>query len=304
MNFLNLKNKINYLKISLKKFILNKGYVCPSCNSKHLSTIERKYLISSLKRCKNCELLFRAPTTTHEENKIFYQEDYSEGFTTDCPNNEELEILKNNNFISTDKDYTRYIEILKKIKNEYNHNNLKLFDYGCSWGYGSYQLQKEFNVTSYEVSLPRARYAIEKLNINVLNQKELEKLENTENVFDIFFMSHVLEHLPNPKKTLEFAMKVLKKDGYLISFTPNGSFAHKKLAKNWSQLWGNVHPNFIDEKFYSKHFENNKYYIGSTSRLKKKPFFYDQPTIENFLKAPSQLIDDISGAELLIMAKK
>ena len=304
MNYFKIKNKINYFKISLKKFILNEGNFCPACNSKYSYTIQNKYLITSLKSCQNCQLLFRAPVTTYDENKIFYQEDYVEGFTTDCPNNDELKVLKKNNFISTDKDYTRFIEILKIIKSKNKYNNLKLFDYGCSWGYGSYQLQKKFNVTSYEISSIRAKYAKEKLNVNVLNEIELEKLKDKENIFDIFFMSHVLEHLPNPTKTLEFAMKILKKDGYLISFTPNGSFSNKKINKNWNKNWGNVHPNYIDEKFYINHFKKYNYFIGSTTKLKKKPFFYDLPAIENFLTTPSQIINDISGEELLLIAKK
>ena len=65
-------NKINYLKKSLIKFLLNKGRDCPSCGSSQSTIIERKYIITALKRCNKCFLLFRSPTTSEEENKEFY----------------------------------------------------------------------------------------------------------------------------------------------------------------------------------------------------------------------------------------
>ena len=288
-------NKLNYFKTCLIKFVLRQGNNCPSCNSDNSIIVERKYLITSLKKCHNCQLMFRVPNTTVKENKIFYQDDYSQEFSTDCPNNEQLKIMIKNNFIATERDYTKYIEILKIIKDQNNNNTLDVFDFGCSWGYGSFQLKKEFNVISYEISQPRARYAKERLNIDVLSENQLRALENSERKFDIFFMSHVLEHLPTPKKTLDFAMKVLKKNGYIISFTPNGSLMHKKINKNWSKLWGQVHPNFIDEGFYKNYFKDNNYYIGSAP--------YNFSNIKNFLNEKNNIIDNLSGDELFIIAK-
>ena len=83
-------------------------------------------------------------------------------------------------------------------------------------------------------------------------------------------MSHVLEHVPNPSETLDLGLKLLKKNGYIVSFTTNGSMENKKINSKWSKLWGMVHPNFIDEKF----FRNNIYYIGSSK--------YSLENIQNF----------------------
>jgi asparagine synthetase B (glutamine-hydrolysing) len=86
-------NKLNYFITSLIKFVLLWGNNCPSCNSDNSIIVERKYLITSLKKCHNCQLMFRVPNTTVKENKIFYQDDYSQEFGTDCPNNEQLKIM-------------------------------------------------------------------------------------------------------------------------------------------------------------------------------------------------------------------
>jgi 2-polyprenyl-3-methyl-5-hydroxy-6-metoxy-1,4-benzoquinol methylase len=241
-------------------------------------------------------LLYRTPTTTIEENKDFYQEEYTQGFTTDCPNDDKLNELISNNFRNTEKDYSKIIEILNILDLKSNTNVSSLFDYGCSWGYGSYQLKKIFNVKSYEISAPRAKYARDKLGVNIINESELDSLKNNDNKLDFFFMSHVLEHVPNPSETLDLGLKLLKKGGYIVSFTPNGSMENKKINSKWSKLWGMVHPNFIDEKFYEKFFKNNIYYIGSSK--------YNLKNIQNFTKNNQNYIDDLSGNELMIIVKK
>ena len=288
--------KFKYLLICLKKFLTKKGLDCPSCKSNENLIVDKKYFITSLKRCENCMLLYRTPTTTIEENKDFYQEEYTQGFTTDCPNDDKLNELISNNFRNTEKDYSKIIEILNILDLKSNTNVSSLFDYGCSWGYGSYQLKKIFNVKSYEISAPRAKYARDKLGVNIINESELDSLKNNDNKLDFFFMSHVLEHVPNPSETLDLGLKLLKKGGYIVSFTPNGSMENKKINSKWSQLWGMVHPNFIDEKFYEKFFKNNIYYIGSSK--------YNFKNIHNFTKNNQNYIDDLSGSELMIIVKK
>ena len=288
--------KFKYLLICLKKFLTKKGLDCPSCKSNENLIVDKKYFITSLKRCENCMLLYRTPTTTIEENKDFYQEEYTQGFTTDCPNDDKLNELISNNFRNTEKDYSKIIEILNILDLKSNTDVSSLFDYGCSWGYGSYQLKKIFNVKSYEISAPRAKYARDKLGVNIINESELDSLKNNDNKLDFFFMSHVLEHVPNPSETLDLGLKLLKKGGYIVSFTPNGSMENKKINSKWSKLWGMVHPNFIDEKFYEKFFKNNIYYIGSSK--------YNLKNIHNFTKNNQNYIDDLSGSELMIIVKK
>jgi len=71
---------------------------------------------------------------------------------------------------------------------------------------------------------------------------------------------------------------------------------HIKTNSNWSKLWGMVHPNFIDEKFYQKFFKENIFYIGSSE--------YNLKNIKNFINNNQDYVDNLSGNELMIVVKK
>src|SRR6266516_28161 len=134
---------------------------CPACDSSDTKLIKRKYWVIALYRCEQCKLMFRVPKNTEQQGRDFYQTRYRQGFTTDCPSDEELKRFLENSFRGSEKDYTSYIEIIKAAG--LRRGDI-VFDFGCSWGYGSWQFaQAGFRVYSYEISFSRARYAAEKL---------------------------------------------------------------------------------------------------------------------------------------------
>jgi len=193
--------------------------------------------------------LFRTPTTTSAENETFYQESYSQGFTSDTPSDDALRELISNNFVGSEKDHTNYIKVLAALGGKPGD---RLLDFGCSWGYGSWQLKKHgYDVAAFEISKSRCRYAREKLGIAAHDKLDDVKGEG----FDIFFSAHVLEHVPAISEVFALAQKKLKKGGLFLAFTPNGSSAYRnRQGGTWSQLWGMVHPNFLDDRFYWKAF--------------------------------------------------
>lgn len=287
--------KLNYFLLSLKKYLKGQGFNCPSCNSNESNLIKRKYFVTSLRRCKSCHLLFRAPTTSAEENEKFYEKSYkhvgSQGFSTDCPDDKTLSKLLETKFLGHERDYSNFINIIFTATSE---TKQKLFEYGCSWGYGSWQLKDfGFEVDSYEISPSRAKFASQKLKINTLNNLN----SVNKNYYDIFFSSHVLEHVPSVDGVVKFGFSILKKEGLFIVFTPNGSLEHKSKNKNWNKLWGMVHPNFLDNKFYKNYFKDMNYYIASS------PYKLDEikKWNENNNK---QFIGDLHGDELLVIVKK
>lgn len=220
---------------------------CPSCDCARSTLVSRKHLITALRRCADCSLLFRTPTVSSAENAHFYQETYDQGFDSDTPAPAELARLLSTRFSGTGKDYAPYIAILSALGVP---PGARLLDFGCSWGYGSWQLREAgYEVTSFEISRPRCRYAREKLGVNA--HDHLAALGDQP--FDVFFSAHVLEHVPSVAATLAFAKSKLKKDGLFLAFTPNGSqplrHAHPAL---WQNLWGHVHPNFLDDVFYRR----------------------------------------------------
>lgn len=287
-----MKQKINYLLTCIRKQIMNKGFFCPSCGSKKSVIVSRKYFVTTLNRCENCKLLFRLPVTTSEENSSFYQEEYSQGFTTDCPTESLLKNLVKNKFLGGEKDYSEYIKVIKAAGGDRGN---RLFDFGCSWGYGSWQfMQKGFDVESFEISKSRANYARNKLGVKVHSS-----LSGVTGLFDIFFSSHVIEHVPSVKDAIDFGMSILKPGGLFVAFTPNGSFDfYEKDSNAWNKLWGQVHPNFLDDEYYMETFRGKQLLISSNPYQIKKIEEWDRNSINEVLAL------EVDGHELLILVKK
>jgi 2-polyprenyl-3-methyl-5-hydroxy-6-metoxy-1,4-benzoquinol methylase len=212
----------------------NANLACPACNEARTVLVRRKYLVTALYRCTTCEVMFRVPKPTVEECDEFYQSGYRQRFTADCPGPEELAKLKNCSFAGSAADYSNYISVLRAIPLEPGST---ILDFGCSWGYGSWQLSRAgYKVYSYELSRPRARYAAEKLDCELLSPQQLPER------VDCFFAAHVIEHLPKPRDLWETAQNVVKPGGKVVLFLPNGEPARERVYKAYHRIWGLVHP--------------------------------------------------------------
>ena len=280
--------KINYLLSSFVKTISRQGMTCPCCGDSGV-IVERKYFFTALKRCKGCKLLFRCPTGTPTENKKYYQDDYKEGFTTELPTSDALQKMTTACFAGTPKDFSDRVAMLKALPITVGG---KIIDFGCSWGYASWQFsQAGWNVQSFEISLPRGNYAREKLGMNVVSDMTQLRRDN-----DLFFSSHVLEHVPNVKETIAEAMKLVKKGGFFAAYTPNGSLARRAVEPRlWTLTWGLKHPTYLDEVFYKKIFQNYPFYITS------QPI--DLKVVSDWAKGSGQVIGNLEDGELLLIVK-
>src|ERR1700722_10212432 len=163
---------------------------CPSCTSLRVGTVRRKFLVTALLECQNCGLRFRFPKDTDTRSRHFYQGDYEQGFTTDLPSDEQLKEMLVCRFKNTVKDYQTYITVLHAIG---VGPGSTILDFGCSWGYGSWQLQEAgFKVYSYEVNKNRAEFARRKLKCSIVGD------DLVSDPIDCLFSAHVLEHLTDP----------------------------------------------------------------------------------------------------------
>ncbi len=209
---------------------------CPSCASPEVETVQRKSVVTALLECRKCGLRFRVPKDSAAKSRHFYQESYEQGFTTDLPSDNELNEMLACHFKNTVKDYQTYIAVLHAIGVEQGSTVL---DFGCSWGYGSWQLREAgFKVYSYEVSKGRAEFARKKLECSIVGD------EFVSDSIDCFFSAHVLEHLPDPNLLWHFAERVLSPNGVVVCFLPNGDSRLEAAygSKRYHRLWGQVHP--------------------------------------------------------------
>ncbi len=287
-------SKISYLTNSALRYFSEKR--CPSCGCDKVEVVDSKFVVTRLFRCKKCFLLFRHPKDSTEFNFKFYQQNYTQedGITTDLPSKEELEILTQNNFKGKNKNVDFYNSVFLNLFSGKNPGEIKLVDYGCSWGYQSFQfVKKGFSCSSFEISKPRAEYG--NLNLGLSIKTDDSQLPPANH---IFFSCHVIEHVPSPHRMIELGLNLLQSGGYFVAESPNGSPSFRvKSPEHFHHLWGEVHPNMLTGDFYSNVFSSNPYLITSS------PFDNVISELKNW-DQKSQKILDLGGSELLIIAKK
>lgn len=238
------QQKLMYLLSSVVGSANRSRSACPSCGRFEGEIVERKMLVTRLVRCRACKLLYRIPTDKAAHRDSFYQHAYQSGFTTDCPSPEALQALVATGFRGSAKDFSGRIAFITALGVK---PGARVLDFGASWGYGTWQFQQAgFDVTGFEVARERARYARDMLRVPV--EDALEKITGP---YDLFFSSHVLEHVPNPRETIRHALTLLRHGGLFLAFTPNGSRTRMAAApQSYRKHWGRLHPQFLDEEFY------------------------------------------------------
>jgi 2-polyprenyl-3-methyl-5-hydroxy-6-metoxy-1,4-benzoquinol methylase len=287
---LNISQKISYFLDSAVRMFEPK--ICPVCGSNKTKVVDKKYIVTKLLQCENCTFKFRHPYESKKANQDFYQKEYFEvdGITTDMPNDAQLQELVNSNFTSdANKNVDRLLQLFSCFFD--NLNGVKIIDYGASWGYISYQFKKAgMEVQSFEISKPRGGFGNKKLGLNIT--ADTEQLQGG---IDIFFSSHVIEHVPSITDMINLAKKLVKPGGFFIALCPNGSDVYKQLQPvSFHKAWGKVHPNFLSNDFYHYIFKGQSIFLATT------PINYNEVKQWN---QKDNFTGDLSQVELLCIVK-
>jgi len=253
------RRKAGYLGRSVARGLRRSTKDCPSCGTGQSDVVSRKYLVTALRRCHACQLLFRAPIDNPVEVRKFYEDRYESGLTTDTPDPCELEELKRNGFAETSKNFARYVNLLRAFG---CGSGSRLLDLGCSWGYGAWQMrQAGFRVVGHEVSKRRCDYAREHMGIEAVPE-----LEHISGCFDVIFSAHVLEHVAALEDVLSWSECHLERTGLFVAVTPNGSNEYRqRFPRRWNRHWGDVHPLYLDETYWRNRLHDRPYFV--TSRI-------------------------------------
>jgi hypothetical protein len=276
-----------YLVSSALKILTFSGGSCPNCGSSDFKKIDEKYFVTSLCRCADCRLLYRRPTDSAGMNFRFYQKRYP------LPDDEALRHLCETRFAGSELYYGYRIEVLRQLGVA---PPARIFHYGCSWGYGSWQMrQTGYDVTSYEMSKPRAEFARRRVGVQMINVA-VDVASDLRGSFDCFFSAHVLEEVPSPSGVVALARTLLRPNGLFVAFTPNGSASFQKAKPHaWHLLWGKVRPNVIDDDFYRHAFSGRPLHLDST------PF--NSEYLRQFSETGKTNPCDLAGDELLCVAR-
>ncbi|KHQ50162.1 methyltransferase domain-containing protein [Mameliella alba] len=291
---MNLAEKIGYLAQQAARRLVG-ATGCPNCGHDGFETRDRKALITELRDCSRCRLMYRYPTDPVEDSVDFYQEDYAQGFTTDMPGDAALVALKKDRFAGHEKDYAPLIALAEDLG---ILPGMRIFDFGCSWGFGSWQFtQAGYDVKSFEISRPRARYAREKLGVDVIDDVDaLAAASRLDSSCDLFFSNHVLEHVPSPSDAVATARRLLRPGGLFVAITPNGSLGYRDVApESWHRFWGKVHPNMLNDNFWVREFAGTPHFIGNLP--------HSRAALADWASAPGQVQDSQQGDQLICVAR-
>lgn len=266
---------------------------CPSCGSTVGTVVDRKWLLTSLVRCRECGLAYRRPQEPETFSEEFYQEEYQSSLATRMPNPEQLEGMKRVAFRGTEKDFFKKIELLRCLNIQSDGNVL---DFGASWGYGVYQLNHlGYRGRGLELSRPRAKYGESQLGVEVAT----DEFQLPANSFDAVFTNHVLEHIPNPMVALNSIFRLLRSGGFLVAFFPNGSTGCQQAKpKSFHCHWGRLHPIYLTDEYLQKSLGARPWLMGSIE--------YGSPPPREWVEAwdqKSQVLKDVSQTEFMLIVR-
>lgn len=166
---------------------------------------------------------------------------------------EELYNDKSSEYFSLERDI---------IINEIKGDDLSILDIGCGSGELGQAIKKKMNATVYGIELNKKAYSKAKLKLDQILHGNIEIIEIPfeKQMFDFIIMGDVLEHLVDPKTSLNKLREYLKNGGKIIITVPNIRY-WKTLIKlilndEWEyQEWGILdytHLRFFTKKSVTK----------------------------------------------------
>ena len=275
-------SKYEFLGKTLVKYATLQSADCPYCGCDRTTIVQWKHGILQLRQCPDCLLKFRFPKDDPEESAGFYQERYRQENVTDLPPEAEMPFHILENFKSAGRDLTKHLETIRALMPAG-----RILDYGCSWGYGVYQLSKAgYEAMGFEISKPRVEYGRRTLQVELT--ADVEAL--TPKAFDGIYSSHVLEHVPEPKTALAAFQRLLKPGGKLFLYVPNCSGDEaKRLGANWGQMINEKHVLALTAEFFNLNLPKH----GFSTEFSSSP--YEKPP------QPYEKDRDPNGEELLVV---
>jgi 2-polyprenyl-3-methyl-5-hydroxy-6-metoxy-1,4-benzoquinol methylase len=122
--------------------------------------------------------------------------------------------------------------VLKIIEDGIERKNTKVLDVACAQGNYSIALaEMGYTVFATDINMNFLTYA------NIKDDKNLVEFISCnafsmpfkESSFDLIILGELLEHVAYPENLVDYVSKFLKKDGFLLITTPNGSNLLNKL---------------------------------------------------------------------------
>ena len=187
---------------------------------------------SSLLQCVNCGLVQSAPRPDAATLERYYQESYrEEGYAgSDVA---DVQRFPNDNLYYCNRGRS----IAELVKPFVSVESPRILDIGAGYGHILYFLGEQFprSVRSaIELSTPCVAH-LKSQSIQVFSQPVESVLEDRKKQFDLITLSHVLEHLLDPKDVLRLIQASLAENGLLYIEVPNIPF--ETLLRYPDHMW-------------------------------------------------------------------
>jgi len=177
-------------------------------------------------KCENCGLMYTNPRPNQSIISNYYPDEYWEINEDYGDNESKLKHLAHQfiNKISTKMDIP-------------SEPDAKLLDIGCGDGKQLFKHKENGWITyGVEINDLAANFVREHYGLNVFTGTvEEAKFEN--DFFDVIILNNVLEHLFDPKTTLNEINRILKNNGTLVIGIPNANSFEAKIFKKYWSAW-------------------------------------------------------------------
>ncbi len=200
--------------------------------------------------------------------------------------NAKREVVDNNIYLKGNikrKPTQRFIQTFNTIKNKFN-KKIKFCDVGCATGGFIDFLNKKFPENEYygfEKSIALLKKCRKNIPYAKIMKIDIEKKLKLKIKFDCITMIGILMNFDEPKKSISNCLKMLKKNGILVIYSPFNEYPidtitrSKRSKNNYWELGWNVHSKLTIEKILrslsAKNYKWKNFIVNFTVKKKKDP---------------------------------
>jgi 2-polyprenyl-3-methyl-5-hydroxy-6-metoxy-1,4-benzoquinol methylase len=191
--------------------------ICESRESVQFLSMERFVY----RKCTRCGLVYQNPRPVFHNLRTRYRENY---FSYELQNQENFfHLMKLGlNDIRFDRFYCD------------SGAGRNFLDIGCATGLLlNYVKNKGWNTKGVEICRESAEYGIKRFGLDIFIGT-IEEAHLPDKHFDVVHLSHLIEHVPDPKSLLFEVKRILKPGGHMVLTTPNvDGFQARVSGERW-----------------------------------------------------------------------
>jgi 2-polyprenyl-3-methyl-5-hydroxy-6-metoxy-1,4-benzoquinol methylase len=222
---------------------------CPVCDVDDSVWVFNKAGFEFVK-CRHCGLLHVNPQLTLATQDAIYKESKTADHW--------IKVQKKTKEQAWNAE-KKYLPALAELKRLYPQGG-KLLDVGCSIGqFLTLARDDGWDVQGVELNADAAAIARRDYGLTVHGEK-IEEAAFAEGEFDVVTLWGVFEHLTDPNEMLQSVRRVLKKDGLILFFVPNGHSLIIRMTRKYnSTVSGRAHLWYFTPETMDKILRKNGY---------------------------------------------